>query len=79
MPMMDYSQIIRLKGIETKPWRGMLNYFRALKRDWDGLEALGYVTPRLISTDNFVETWEYSITQAGLEALEEIKRQIKLG
>lgn len=77
--MMNFSQVSRLKSIQEKPWRGMLNYFRTMKADWDALEALGYVTPRLVSTDNYVETWEYTITEAGRDALAEIKRQIKHG
>jgi hypothetical protein len=58
----------------------MINYFRAMKREWDGLEALGYVTAQLVSTDrNDVEVWQYRITDFGLEALAEVKRQRKHG
>ena len=68
--MMTYSQHQRLQDLTVKPWHGMLNYFRSLKADWDALEALGYVTPQLLSDDHDVEVWEYTITDAGREALE---------
>ena len=72
--MMTYSQHQRLQDLTVKPWHGMLNYFRSLKADWDALEALGYVTPQLLS-DNGVEVWEYTITDAGRAALEETQEQ----
>ena len=72
--MMTYSQYQRLQDLTVKPWHGMLNYFRSLKADWDALEALGYVTRQLLS-DNGVEVWEYTITDAGREALEAAREQ----
>jgi hypothetical protein len=68
---MTSAQHARLQSIELKPWSGLLNYFRTMKAEWDALEALGYVTPRLVSTATYngAEVWEYSITSAGREAL----------
>ncbi len=73
--MMTLSQRQRLQDLTVKPWHGLLNYFRSMKADWDGLEALGYVTPQLLSDDNGVEVWEYSITEAGRAALEATKER----
>ena len=52
--MMTFSQHERLKKLQDKPWHGPLNYFRSLKADWDALEDLGDVTPRLVSDLNGV-------------------------
>ena len=75
--MMTFSQRNRLLTVQDKPWNGLLNYFRSMKAEWDGLEALGYVTTRLVSTATYngAEIWEYSITDAGRAALEEKKVQ----
>ncbi len=71
--MMTLSQHQRLQDLTVKPWRGLLNYFRSMKADWDALEALGYVTPSMVSDANGVEVWEYAITEAGRAALEAAK------
>ena len=73
--MMTSSQHARLQTIQEKPWNGLINYFRSMKADWDGLEALGYVTPRLVSTATYngAEVWEYKITEAGRAALADLK------
>ncbi len=73
--MMTVSQHQRLQDLTVKPWHGLLNYFRSMKADWDALEALGYVTPQLLSSNDGVEVWEYSITDAGRAALEDAKEQ----
>lgn len=69
--MMTTAQRARLQSVEEKPWSGLINYFRTMKAEWDALEALGYVTPRLVSTATYngAEVWEYAITNAGREAL----------
>jgi hypothetical protein len=71
--MLTQPQYDRLQSIEEKPWSGLLNYFRTMKAEWDALEALGYVSKRLVSnaTYNGAEVWEYTITNAGRDALVE--------
>jgi hypothetical protein len=73
--MLTQSQHARLQNLTIKPWSGLLNYFRSMKADWDRLEELGYVTPRLVSTATYygAEIWEYSITDAGRAALIDMK------
>jgi hypothetical protein len=69
--MLTNAQRARLQSIHEKPWSGLINYFRAMKADWDVLEGLEYVTPRLVSTATYngAEVWEYAITDAGRAAL----------
>jgi hypothetical protein len=73
--MMTSAQHTRLQTVEAKPWSGLLNYFRTMKAEWDGLEALGYVTPRLLPATTYygAEIWEYTITDAGRAALADLK------
>ena len=68
--MMTRAQYIRLQSVQDQPWIGMLNYFRALRAEWDALEALGYVSKRLLSDSaQDTEVWEYTLTDAGQSAL----------
>lgn len=77
--MLTQSQHARLQNLLVKPWSGLLNYFRAMKVDWDRLEALGYVSKRLVTTATYygAEVWEYTITDAGRAALVDMKEQYR--
>ena len=76
--MLTLDQYRRLQSIQDQPWIGMLNYFRALRAEWDALEALGYVTKRLVSDSaQDTEVWEYTLTDAGQAALANLKEQYR--
>lgn len=73
--MITHAERARLQSVQDRPWSGLLVYFRKMKAEWDALEALGYVIPRLVSTATYngAEVWEYTITAAGLAALRDMK------
>ena len=76
--MMTRAKYIRLRSVQDQPWIGMLNYFRTLRAEWDALEALGYVSKRLLSdSSQDTEVWEYTLTDAGQAALADLKEQYR--
>ena len=76
--MLALYQYRRLQSVQDQPWIGMLNYFRTLRAEWDALEALGYVSKRLLSDSaQDTEVWEYTLTDAGQAALMDQKATIR--